>query len=68
MIEKVTVNNIRCDVCHCHLENSTSDGMRVFQKDICSTCVEQIFKKLEKDRILSQAAFDDIVDDIVHKI
>ncbi len=67
MIEKVTVNNIRCDVCSCHLEEG-DNYLRVFQKDICAECIENIVKKLESDRILSLVEFDGIIDDIIHNI
>ncbi len=66
MIEKVTVNNIRCDVCLKVLPNN-NQYKHVFQNDVCDDCLGKILQKVESEKILTMDQFKDIIDTIRYK-
>ncbi len=66
MIEKITQNIVRCDVCNSLLEEG--DGYRhIYQKDICDECLGAILQKIESNRLLSTTDFKDLIDEIKYK-
>ncbi len=67
MIEIMTTNIIRCDLCNCLLEEG-DDFTHIFYSDLCNECVGSFLQKIESERIISKEVFDELIDDIKHKI
>ncbi len=67
MIEAITTNIVRCDGCGQLLEKK-EPFYHAYHKDLCKNCSGVLLQKIECNQLITKEEFDEIFDDLKHKI
>ena len=62
MIETISTNVVRCDMCN-HLIGPKEDWATVYSKDMCSECSVEVFMAMAHS-LVTKEDFEEVFDDL----